>query len=350
MQDFSIHFLIRTVTVFLIFSILEQFRKKAIFEGTLIRLWYLIGISHSAFLFYVFVKELHFPFPLILLTKFLWLGFGYFLWLFSKTVVNPNFKISAFTLLPFLAVQFSGLSATRLGKVTVLPNGQPISETIGIFFGITSILLKAILAAAALHNIYFSWKEEVQSNLVFLKKFFLVAAATGELMILIIIIISRGEEFSVLRMWVVSLFHFSFVFTAFLLFHNYHFTNLKKTAEKENDLDQSFSFLINTDIKILYNDISLNELAERMNIPQYRLRSYINEKLGFGNFNQFLNYYRIEEACRLMESEDHSKTPVSRIGLIAGFSSNSTFIRVFKKLKGKSPSEYKSSFLSKMSK
>ena len=345
MQDFSIHLLIRALTVFFIFSILGQFRKRAPVEGAVIRLWYLIGISQSAFLFYVFVKELRFPFPLILLTKFLWLGFGYYLWLFSKTAVNPNFRISAYTLLPFFAVQFFGLTATRLGNQTVLPNGIPVSETVGLFFGITSVLLEALLAAAALRNIYISCRTEMQNSMLFIKKFFLASAATGELMILAVILISRGEDLSVLRMWVVSLFHFSFVFTAFLLFHRYPFESSKRKIEKDADLDQSFSFLMNNDKSILYNDITLKDLSEKMNVPQYRLRTYINEKLGFGNFNQFLNYYRIEEACRLMKSEDHSKTPVSRIGLIAGFSSNSTFIRVFKELKGKSPGEYKKSLI-----
>jgi hypothetical protein len=33
-----------------------------------------------------------------------------------------------------------------------------------------------------------------------------------------------------------------------------------------------------------------------MGLPEYRLRRLINQGLGHGNFNAFVNHYRIEDA------------------------------------------------------
>ena len=84
---------------------------------------------------------------------------------------------------------------------------------------------------------------------------------------------------------------------------------------------------------------TISALAQAMSIQEYRLRRLINKEMGYRNFNQFLNHYRIEEASRrLLEST----VPVSTIALDIGYGSLSSFNAAFKARYNMTPTEYRS--------
>ncbi|PCI81207.1 MAG: hypothetical protein COB20_02275 [SAR86 cluster bacterium] len=86
--------------------------------------------------------------------------------------------------------------------------------------------------------------------------------------------------------------------------------------------------------------LTIANLAESLSIQEYRLRRIINQELKFRNFNQFLNNYRIEDACtRLRETS----TPISTIALDIGYASLSVFNKAFKERYRVTPSEFRSS-------
>ena len=87
--------------------------------------------------------------------------------------------------------------------------------------------------------------------------------------------------------------------------------------------------------------ITISELAETMDIQEYKLRQLINQQMGYRNFNDFLNGYRIQEACRRLISQEDSQLPVLTIALDAGFRSLSAFNRAFKERTEKTPSQYR---------
>jgi hypothetical protein len=43
--------------------------------------------------------------------------------------------------------------------------------------------------------------------------------------------------------------------------------------------------------------LTIRHLAEKMQVKEYRLRQAINRHLGYRNFNDYLNSYRVREAC-----------------------------------------------------
>ena len=45
-----------------------------------------------------------------------------------------------------------------------------------------------------------------------------------------------------------------------------------------------------------HDNVTIGTLATKLSIPEYRLRRLINQRLGYRNFNVFLNEHRIEEA------------------------------------------------------
>ena len=84
--------------------------------------------------------------------------------------------------------------------------------------------------------------------------------------------------------------------------------------------------------------LTIADLAKSLSIQEYRLRRIINQQLEFRNFNQFLNNYRIEDACaRLRESS----TPISTIALDVGYASLSVFNKAFKERYGVTPTEFR---------
>lgn len=87
-------------------------------------------------------------------------------------------------------------------------------------------------------------------------------------------------------------------------------------------------------------DLTLDMLADTLGTPAKDLSMIINRHFNL-NFYEFVNGYRIEEAQkRLLDTANKSKT-ITDIYLEVGFNSKSVFNTFFKKLVGKTPSEYR---------
>jgi AraC-like DNA-binding protein len=90
-----------------------------------------------------------------------------------------------------------------------------------------------------------------------------------------------------------------------------------------------------------YDNISIGTLATKLKIPEYKLRRLINQRLGYRNFNVFLNNHRIEEAKAALADPTQAEVPVITIAMDAGFQSLGPFNRAFKATTGVTPTEYR---------
>jgi len=88
-------------------------------------------------------------------------------------------------------------------------------------------------------------------------------------------------------------------------------------------------------------NLTIGMLATKLGIPEYRLRRLINQRLGYRNFNTFLNNHRIEEAKAALADPAQAEVPVITIAMDAGFQSLGPFNRAFKATTGVTPSEYR---------
>lgn len=86
-------------------------------------------------------------------------------------------------------------------------------------------------------------------------------------------------------------------------------------------------------------DFTVGRLSELVGYPKRDVSQAINEKLGV-NFRQYLNRYRINEACRMLKSASASSLTFEAMGERIGFKSRTSFIASFKKVTGLTPSEY----------
>jgi AraC-like DNA-binding protein len=90
-----------------------------------------------------------------------------------------------------------------------------------------------------------------------------------------------------------------------------------------------------------HDNVTIGTLATRLKIPEYKLRRLINQRLGYRNFNVFLNNHRIEEAKAALADPAQAEVPVITIAMDAGFQSLGPFNRAFKATTGVTPSEYR---------
>ncbi len=88
--------------------------------------------------------------------------------------------------------------------------------------------------------------------------------------------------------------------------------------------------------KSLYKNpnLSLHHLAKELNITSHQLSQFLNNNLG-KNFTSFINEFRINEACKIITSDN--KLTLESVGYDVGFNSKSTFFATFKKYTGTTP-------------
>jgi AraC-like DNA-binding protein len=86
-------------------------------------------------------------------------------------------------------------------------------------------------------------------------------------------------------------------------------------------------------------ELTLPDLAKKLQTNVSVLSKIINQ--GFGmNFNDFINYYRVQAVIRMLKAGEHKKQTLLGIAFDCGFNSKATFNRAFKKFSSKSPKEF----------
>ena len=87
-------------------------------------------------------------------------------------------------------------------------------------------------------------------------------------------------------------------------------------------------------------DCTLEHLASVTNIPRHHISFVINNEMQ-KNFAEYINEYRVLHACKLLADEQKKNYTIEAIALESGFKSHANFYRVFKKIKGITPYEYR---------
>lgn len=87
----------------------------------------------------------------------------------------------------------------------------------------------------------------------------------------------------------------------------------------------------------LSEPLQLQDIADQFGFSYSYLSSLISNASN-ETFTEYLNRIRIEQACRLLQSTNKS---ISEIALACGYSDSGYFSRIFRKLMGKSPRQYR---------
>ncbi|MFD0778575.1 helix-turn-helix domain-containing protein [Flavobacterium myungsuense] len=83
----------------------------------------------------------------------------------------------------------------------------------------------------------------------------------------------------------------------------------------------------------------LSKISDEIGIPAHHLTYYFNG-IKKQSFSDWRNQLRVAYAIGILNQGNANQLTLEAIGLKVGFKSNSTFIRSFKNVTGKTPSDY----------
>ena len=109
--------------------------------------------------------------------------------------------------------------------------------------------------------------------------------------------------------------------------------------DRAQDLHQRLEELMHDEKLFTEPELTLTDLANRLEIHPNYLSQVINEVAGV-NFYDYINHHRVEEFKRQIVLPHNQRFTLLAIAYDCGFNSKSAFNRYFKKMTGFSPSDY----------
>jgi tetratricopeptide (TPR) repeat protein len=116
-------------------------------------------------------------------------------------------------------------------------------------------------------------------------------------------------------------------------------TTTEISEEEKTRLVSELEALIKNEKIFTIRQLTLNDLAVRLNSNTSYLSSIINNDFG-QPFKEFINHYRIREAQKMFTKGDHKTMTIEAIANTVGFNSRSTFHTVFRKFTGVTPTVF----------
>jgi AraC-like DNA-binding protein len=272
-------------------------------------------------------------------------------WLFTRALFDDAFKLRAWHALLWAAV--AAFSFVNCLWIAPAPGGNLRISIIAI-----NLLALGFIALAVVQTIA-SWSSDLVEGRRRIRVFIVVAAALyGGVNAILQMLLSGGEAAGIANT-VNSAVLAAIVATISWLMMRVDGADLfpvaAEIAAAPDVPNPSAAFEHSNDQKLVdalmrlmaderiyrHDNVTIGTLATRLKIPEYRLRRLINQRLGYRNFNVFLNNHRIEEAKAALADPTQAEVPVITIAMDAGFQSLGPFNRAFKATTGVTPTEYR---------
>jgi len=112
----------------------------------------------------------------------------------------------------------------------------------------------------------------------------------------------------------------------------------ERLIEIQTQLEQ----LMEEEKPYLNGELSIQNLANRLNTSRQYLTQVINERMNC-NYNDYINTFRIKEFKNLIQDPKNKNFTILSIAFDSGFNSKTSFNTIFKKHTGQTPSQYRKS-------
>lgn len=282
----------------------------------------------------------------------MWLAF--FFWIASLAYFSDSFRFSRFHLMIWIlktATPFLSSLALdgRLGSLSYrnVLGPKTIDEIIGIF---PSVLFSLALVFHALIEAYRGSQDDLIESRIRIRKFFVFVFGSMIIWIALTYILlpttglSEWIDLGNQLLMFASLIVFFVLSLRFVpgIFEITYISDQKQSIPEQIYPEEKGKLLEAFEKSDLFyrESLTIRKVSQELKIPEYILRRIINGDLGFRNFNDFLNRYRIQKACELL---DNTELPVIRIALDLGYGSPAPFNRAFRQITGFTPTEYRKS-------
>lgn len=118
------------------------------------------------------------------------------------------------------------------------------------------------------------------------------------------------------------------------------FNQKKVDKEKTQLIAQKLKDIVQQEKLYRNPDLSIHDLAKKMNISASTLSYVINNHFK-SSYRDFINEYKIKDVKEMLGDSGNKNLSILGIALEAGFSSEASFYRIFKSKVGMSPKEFK---------
>lgn len=267
--------------------------------------------------------------------------------LFTNQVKTPTWAWSV--LLTYISLRLVGSSAVALGY-----------ELNGLLFAVLMYLPLIVMLAFSFHAIFLAI-HHFNNDLVEHRRKLRVAFVFTMGLIVSIIVASGFLQFlpeTVHIFFIGMMFLHALFFNIFIFRLHEESPRVAASGEPVSQpnirtfysrSDKTFYDQLNATLErdLLYASpgLTITSLAHAMQVREYMLRRFINQKLGYRNFNQFLNEFRVKKAIEILKDSGESGAKISGIALDVGYASLSSFNKAFKELHGVTPSVYRNRLL-----
>lgn len=312
----------------------------------------LVALSVAAMLLSLSPPELQLPKIPFIVIRLLDMPNIVFIWWLGLSMFQEDFKLGVREWTVFIL--YTGLMLfLRLldfGVVSEVPLSCDLSADVLTFSMMAHLFFVTIVGRA----------DDLIEPRRRLRLYFVVALVIGTIVTVLaenLFIQNFNAEVTLLR----AVVAFPLTVWAFLWLTNFHPEKLsfqsvtansdKKTKIDPRDEDLRKRLLDEMEQQKIFKqrNLTIRTLAERLNTPEHRLRVLINQGLGYRNFNDFLNHYRLQAIKQEFEQPDNARVPVLSIALEAGYNSLAPFNRAFLKAEGMTPSSYRKKLVEKLS-
>lgn len=292
------------------------------------------------------------PLPLQQMFLLLAISGPFLLWVISHRLFSDQLKTPTWAwlvLLAYVSLRLVGSSAIAMGY-----------ELDALFFAVFMYLPLIIMLAFSSHATFLAI-HHFNNDLVEHRRNLRVAFVLTMGLIVSIIVASGFLHFlpeSIHIFFISMIFLHALFFNIFIFRLHDQSPRLAASAEPVSQpnirtfysrSDKTFYDQLNATLErdLLYASpgLTIKTLADAMQVREYMLRRFINQKLGYRNFNQFLNEFRVKKAIEILKDSGGSGAKISGIALDVGYASISSFNKAFKELHGVTPSVYRNRLL-----
>ena len=265
-------------------------------------------------------------------------------WFLSKSIFDDHFKMNsqffAFIII-FLLVQYASFYSEHIVIVS--------TEVKGIFSLTRKLLSFVFMSLGVIEAIRNRKFDLIDARLRFRNAFVIVTASLiGITLIVESIWIGSAtpEILPIVQKAAIIILTLSFIYYTLELDLTFFLhTQKEEIVKAEVDANPLISAKINRllmDEKIYRTEgLTISRLAELLNEQEYKVRRTINGQLGFRNFNDFLNQYRVQEACTILQDPEKANLTILEIAYSLGYQSIGPFNKAFKDQTGVTPTAFR---------
>jgi AraC-like DNA-binding protein len=304
-------------------------------------LWAGVGFTLAVFCYTVIESAVKSGFPLCFLLFVGSASVPFFFWLLSKSIFEDHFRFTPNLLLWFVVQNMSHVHH-------FLNTEKEWSPTVVSTFNIVAQLTSLGFVASAMYVAIRTRPSDLIERRLSFRNGFIATTAVLIGVTLIVestpLITHSKDLLQILQRLTILVLTTYFLLSNFAFRSGFFFQEpAKPRAVVPHDPQLELQLKELLDEKKIYRKegLTIKALAETMQLQEYRLRRLINGQLGFKNFNDFLNQYRVNEACEILRDPAQNQKTILEIAYQLGYQSIGPFNKAFRELKGTTPTAYR---------